>query len=356
MNTFEKLMLAVACVAMLGGLAPAHADQPAAAAPSSEVFRIDVPASWAELPGQAERIAQSFDNKEHFSGTASELQIQTWRSGQNGAALVVSWLKSRAPVAAPAEAARMQLEAIRAQPERAAFEPGDTELLAWREDVQAGVAEGRLEWRHLRNGTVTLVRTVVFQSTAGLMHQVTAECILGPGGDGDRGAELRATCDHMLGSLAVVLPESERAPLAPAPAPATAEAGAPPAGAGPAVAEPQTTIREIGDGEHKGGILLVRDSGPDRSQNRQKWLYGLGGLLLVLAFYLTTRRRNEPSSADDDLPETDAHPAAAAEHEDGEHDPDGDGERDQDGERDPDGDGERDDQEDDHEDKDKERP
>lgn len=310
------------------GTASAGAGDPDA---SRDIFRIDVPGSWTYLPDQSQRLAESALSQPLPGDVPVEAQVQAWRG--NGAGLVISWLKTAVPADTPAVLARALLEQVRLSPGRASLEPGDATPGSWDERMADGVADARMEWTHLRNGTTTLSRSVVFQTASGQVHMVRADCMLAAGngaGDaaGDPAADTAAstasgaarnpawgTCQHVLGSLTVVPPPADRRALAALPevpahdaAELAAQAATEPA---TDTGNPAGTAGKDGHALETGtpafrepvmgrdGVLVMQPS-QKRGGRSNQWLYVLGGILLVLAVYMTTRSRSSEREKSDE--------------------------------------------------------
>lgn len=293
----------------VAGSPPVHGSQepgPAAAAasesdPARDIFRIDVPQSWAYLPDVAERLAADARARSLPGDVPVLVEVQAWRG--DGAGLVVTWTKTaEAEAETGAEVgrvARAMLDQVRAAPEDAGLQPGDTALVSWDEQMVDGMADARMEWTHVRNQTSTLSRAVVFQVASGHLHQVRADCMLA-GEAGETPHPARDTCRHVLDSLAIVPPAAERRLLAVLPdAEARASAGSPgdTAASGKTGAKHTPAIREPAIGP--GGVLVMEPSNERRGRSHQ-WMYVLGGALLLLAIYLTTRNRSSERAEQDD--------------------------------------------------------
>lgn len=318
----------------------ASAGDPAA---SRDIFRIDVPGAWTYLPDQSQRLAESALSQPLPGEVPVVAQVQAW-SG-DGAGLMISWLKTAVPTDTPAVLARALLEQVRLSPGRASLEPGDATPGSWDERMADGVVDARMEWTHLRNGTTTLSRSVVFQTASGQVHMVRADCMLAagnvagagagdattqtagdPAGDQAAGTASRAaqnpawgTCQHVLDSLTVVPPPAERRALAALPevpaqdaaetaaqaatqaATATATDTGHPAGTAGRDSHALDTgtpaFREPVMG--RDGVLVMQPSQGGGGRSNQ-WLYVLGGILLVLAVYMTTRSRSSEREKSDE--------------------------------------------------------
>lgn len=276
--------------------APALPDPGAA----GDVFRIDVPQTWAPLPEQSARLTEEARAAPAVEDLRFYVEAQAWRGA--GAGLVVTWVELEAPAGAPRTTARALLDHVRRAPVHASLAPGDAAERSWREDMRDGVADAHLTWAHERNQTVTRSRALVFQAASGRLHLVRADCVTGaldPAGSQAAPAKTQevspgaAACDRLLASLAIVPPAAERQPLGTLPPPALAQTPAQPEEARPpASGAPSTTssttpsFREPAPGSN--GVLLLEPGARKPDQSHQ-WLYMLGGLLVVIAIYLTTR-------------------------------------------------------------------
>lgn len=282
--------------------APALPDPGAA----GDVFRIDVPRTWAPLPEQSVRLTEEARAAPAVEDLRFHVEAQAWRG--DGAGLVVTWVELEAPAGAPRTTARALLDHVRRAPVHASLAPGDAVERSWREDMRDGMADAHLTWAHERNQTVTRSRALVFQSVSGRLHLVRADCVTGaldPAGSQAPPAKAQeaspgggaAACDHVLASLAIVPPAAERQPLGtlpppalappPAPPPVQPEEAHPPASGAPSTPSSTTpSFREPAPGSN--GVLLLEPGARKPDQSHQ-WLYMLGGLLVVIAIYLTTR-------------------------------------------------------------------
>ena len=284
---------------------------PALSDPGSagDVFRIDVPPTWTLLLEQSAqrtqevRAAPPIDDlaDDEADDLAFHAEAQVWRG--DGAGLVVTWVVLEAPAGAPRTTARALLDHVRRAPVHASLTPGDAAERSWREDVRDGMADASLEWAHEPNQTVTRSRALVFQAASGRLHLVRADCVTGaPAATGSQAASV--ACARALGSLAIVPPATARQALGslppPAPMPAQSPAEAEEARASasdPGNAQPSVapSFREPAVGSN--GVLVLEPGARKPDQSHQ-WLYMLGGLLVVIAIYLTTRSRGRAPAED----------------------------------------------------------
>lgn len=318
----HRLLAALWCAVVLA-LAPA-------ARAGDAPYRVDLPAGWEPQPDQARRIEASLSAELASTPPIPDLpmsaEVQSWRGAD--AALVVTWLRGSAPADPPEPAIRALLDRTRDTPAHAALEAGDTEVLSWREDVTGGVADARLAWQHLRNDTTTVSRALGYATPEGRPMMIRADCMTASGSGDDPAA---AACEQVLASLALTVPADARAPLAalppgraaelPAETAGEAQSGAAASGAAGSAAQrgdrrgelpPAPTLRA--PGENTGGVLVMQPAA--REERSSRWLYVLGGALVLAGLYFTLRSRRDENEGEGENENADRAGTAAADDED----------------------------------------
>jgi hypothetical protein len=219
---------------------------------------------------------------------------------QGTGAFYLSWLYADQPVDDPAQAVRRALDKVRDSRVASSPEAGSTEELAYREQLDGGMAEIRLDWKHLSNETLTLVRAFAWTSAAGAPHLMKAECVISTVG-GAAAPEVEAACRTALDAARVALAGDQRGRLAALPPSSLAGPADSPAATDSARA-PQDSLGPAPSGDQK---VLYQGPPPEPKRDRSsRWFILVGAALLLLALYLTQRARRP-------LPAGDSAPAAA---------------------------------------------
>jgi hypothetical protein len=282
-------------------LAPpaAGAEEPPAPALPSQLS-IDPPAGWDLLPGLSRKIAVTAEQSDYFGAEACESGALAYGRANQGA-LYLTWVSTLDSVASPESSVRAALDALHEAPYLASPEAGSTQELAYRERSFDGVAEMSFEWAHMANGTVNLTRTLAWRDHKARVHLASAECVL----QSESIGESRPLCEKALASLH----------LEPAAEPGTLAALPTPRPIGPAARQdfdiPELETPEPGSApslnaapQEPGRVLYQGpQSGADEGSNNRLFI-GVGVLLLVVAFWLTTRSR--PGDPADSGPTEDA--------------------------------------------------
>ncbi|HLU65458.1 MAG TPA: hypothetical protein VKZ63_04255 [Kofleriaceae bacterium] len=267
------------------------------------------PSGWEELPGLSRSVATTLEQSGAFGDLPGEAGAQAFADPGFGA-FYLSWLIAGAPAGSPPAAVRGAIDHVRASRAVSSPQAGSTEELAWSEALADGVAEARLDWRHLSNETRTMVRALAWVTPSGAPRLVRAECVISTSG-GEAPQAAVSACQAALDSVTVTPPAGERGELAslPASAPAGEDGAAEPAGAAAGGADlsggaPPDTIGAAPAGEQK--VLYAGPTAEDKD-SMSRWLILAGAALLLAAVYLTFRsRRRAPedgggaASADDE--------------------------------------------------------
>ncbi len=281
---------AAACVIgwMLSATGVASAqvtDEPAAVPGPPPWMSVAVPPQFAVDAGQGKALAAELADRRVFGEVAASGDAATYTSSADGVVVWVWWLESDEPPASAEVAARAAIERVRRIPEAAALAADDARLLAWNESVTDGVARANLRWRHVANHTNAAVVTVVWARSDGNVAQATVECFAQAEMEG-----ATARCETIANSLELTaaaeprplgtLPEA-RDLAADEPAPAAHDSAATRAPLAPSLGAPP-----------EGGVIMRVEQPAARSTD-QSWMYVVGGLLLLIAIYLTTRSRTK---------------------------------------------------------------
>lgn len=284
--------LVVAFASVAGAQTPA---QPRAESP----FVLQTPSEWPETPELAKGIAKQLARSVDFGGLDKNGGAAAFAKPQTGI-IYVTWLLTTKPADKPEETVRLTLDQLRDSPG-----PG-TEEVEYSETRVGPAIEARMIWRHLANETLTMSRALVWRDAASNIRLLRAECLFSEVDKaavapvcGESLATLEATeiTAGKVGELAEVAPPKGRAEEADA-GPATGDAKA-----GPKVdaVDPKKPLYE-NKSENKSAI---RDN---------LWLFLVGGVLIVFAFWASTRGRREDDD-DSDSEEPDEAPAAKEEEE-----------------------------------------
>lgn len=274
----------------------AHADA-VAETETPAYLAFDAPAQWTHLPGLSGKLAITAMEAEFFGAETSQAGVIAYGRVNQGA-LYITWIDSLRPIPTAALTMRGAFDSIHESPFQANLEAGAIEELSYRERSFDGVAEMTFEWTHLGNGTHNLNRAMGWiDGETGILHLAIAECVF-PTQDNN---EARTTCDKALASLHLAPTASitKLGQLAPpkrvggaqggkleVPPLETGELSVPTATMGPA---PSTPGRVLYDGR----------SPKEESDGSNRYLIGIGAVLLGIAAWLTTRNR-ESEKRDDE--------------------------------------------------------
>lgn len=278
MKHFSSMVTLVALVA-LGGAA--RADE----APVPEpVGKLTPPAGWNVDVGRSAAQELATSSEDHFGGVPVHVSAQHLYAPSPGGILVVTEVATKTLPEDAAAAASSELHGIR----DSLGALGDTVVVArWdvKPDEAERVTEGKLEWSDASLGSITLGRTLVFQS-GGHLIRLNAECILAT----DAPA-LRGPCEAALATLAPLAPVSARDALVVA---------------GKAPTPPPAAMPPSGDLEpHTGPVMRERDAAvpvtividqPKQKTDRRPYYVG-GGLILIAAVYVMNRRGRQRAEA-----------------------------------------------------------
>ncbi len=310
-------------LALLALLAPVHADS---SSTTRRSIVISIPPDFAVDTEQAAATAAVLNTEPHLGGLHFSGSVEALRRPEGPVAVFITSMMTREKVAYPDAAIHSEFEQLRTSPTRSGMSEDEIEIVSWKTSLVEGGASARSHWRHRSFQTATHARALAFRVPSGHLHYVLTEC-LHPTGEGKQSSDASATCKRILDSMA--LPADLNNVRAPVPAPASPEA--PSTGALPTPVQPTTTTAAIPEPaavplarssplppmpERKpgtDGVLSADDAthlGPnpqpviavprEKKRDYRNLLIILGGLLLVVGFYLSTRSRNAPIAPDDD--------------------------------------------------------
>ncbi len=311
------------CLAVLLAVLPASGAlaQGKGPLPRPAWVKASPPKGWNELPGLAKNVSTTLEQSHSFGELRARAGAQAFAQPGTGA-FYVSWLVADQPAPDAAQALRSALDAVRQSRVAASPEANATEEMKFSESVTDSMAEAVLEWRHLSNETMSLVRAFAWVSPQGAPRLLKGECVASTT-DGKAPPAVESACREALAALSAAVPPAERGALAQLPA-----------GAAP-VAEPVAVGGNEGapDGEKPApdtvgaapeGKQKVLYTGPPpepEGDSMSKWFVILGGALLVAGLYLTYRARTrvapptpaeEKASEPPPAAETEAEEVAAA--------------------------------------------
>lgn len=271
-----------AAIALFSGVAMAQA--PTAETPPVETTpvetTINTPDDWTKRPELAEGIGEQLAKTVDFGGLATNSGASAFVKPQTGI-IYVSWLATTEPAETPEAAIRTALDQLR----RSIEGMGEIAELEYREQRAGQAIEARRTWRHVANETLTMSRVLAWKSSGSQLALVRGECVFA---ETDREA-VAPVCARALDSLsAKAIAAGAAAELgqvaAPGPAPGSEPAAAQSAGdEGPSLraVDPENPPKVLytGEGKDGGGSNL--------------WLFIIGGVLIVAAFWAMTRGRRE---------------------------------------------------------------
>lgn len=252
------------------------------------------PKGWNELPGLAKSVSVTLEQSRAFGDVRSRAGAQAFAQPGTGA-FYLSWLVADKAAPDKAGALRSALDAVRHSRIAASPDARSTEELKYSETVNENLAEAVLEWRHVSNETMSLVRAFAWVSPAGAPRLYKGECVVSTT-DGKAPAAVEAACRQALAGLTAAVPAAERGALADLPAGESAptlsvDEVASAAAAPPAAREPPSpdTIGAAPSGDQK--ILYTGPTPAPKSDSMSKWFVALGAALLLAGIYLTWRAR-----------------------------------------------------------------
>ncbi len=301
------------------------------------------PKGWNELPGLAKSVAVTLEQSSSFGEVRGRAGAQAFAEPGTGA-FYLSWLVADKAAPDKAAALRRALDAVRHSRIASSPDAQSTEELKYTESVKDDVAEAALEWRHVSNETMSLVRAFAWVSPAGAPRLFKGECVVSTT-DGKAPAAVETACREALAAMSADLPAGERGPLgdlpagsaAPAPSPDEIAPAVPGEGQPAATPPPSDRIGAPPAGDQK--VLYTGPPAEPKSDSMSKWFLILGGALLLAGLFLTWRARHRilapaaPAPASD--PDPDPDPASDPDPESA-SDPDPDPESASDPESDPD--------------------
>jgi hypothetical protein len=254
------------------------------------------PKGWNELPGLAKNVSVTLEQSGSFGELRGRAGAQAFAEPGTGA-FYLSWLVADKPAPDKAAALRSALDAVRHSRIAASPDARSTDEVKYSESVNQEIAEATLEWRHVSNETMSLVRAFAWVSPSGAPRLFKGECVVSTT-DGKAPPAVEAACREALAALVAEVPAGERGALGELPAGAAAPAtsagdllpGEPPPAGGPAAdAPPPATVGAAPPGDQK--VLYTGPPPEPKSDSMSRWFLILGGALLLGGLYLTWRAR-----------------------------------------------------------------
>lgn len=261
---------------------------------------IQPPEGWSLLPGLSRTVARSASDTDFF-GDNERFESGALAYGRvDRGALYVTWLDSLRTQPVAENTLRIAFDEIHQAPFLASPEPGSTQEVSYRESIASGVAEMRFEWAHLSNGTVNVVRALGWKDGDARVHLAIAECVL----QSESIAESRPSCSATLDALSLTK-ESRYDPLAPLPESSATTARAPEDYTVPELETSEMLpVDSLGVAPAQMGEVLYQGPPKSKEGNDNRFIIAVGVLLLLVAFYLTTRpgpkSESEEELQDDD--------------------------------------------------------
>ena len=309
-------MRALAVVVAMLPAAGALAQGKAAPLPKPAWAKASPPKGWNELPGLARSVAVTLEQSRSFGDLRGRAGAQAFAQPGTGA-FYLSWLVADKPAPDKVAALRSALDAVRHSRIAASPDARSTEEIKYSEVVNENLAEAVLEWRHVSNETMSLVRAFAWVSPAGAPRLYKGECVVSTT-DGKPPAEVEAACREALAGLSAAVPAGERGALGDLPAGAAAPPPSPdelvPAGEPPA-ADPVPAPGTVGPPPAGDPKILYTGPPEPKSDSMSKWFVALGAVLLLAGLYLSYRARFRARAASASSSEAAAAPAPEAEPE-----------------------------------------
>lgn len=280
-------------------IAPAWAQQ---SKPGYRLIDIDIPAGFEPDGERMVEAVTALQSESHLGGVPFSGAVEVHLRQAGPVTLFLTSVASTEKMAYPDTAIQAEFERLRTTPERGAMSADEVETISWKTELINGGARADLHWRHRVNGTETHARALAFRVQSGHLHYAQAECIHPV--DEDSNAALSALCNQVLASMAIPSGGADPKPAEPA-VTGAALVGAPGAASDPVSGDRAPRTREPGPPE-----LTLRDPSelgraplpalpidkPEKRDYRQILIL-LGGILLIVGFYLTTRSRNAAIAA-----------------------------------------------------------
>ena len=280
------------------------------------------PNGWNQLPGLAKSVAITLEQSSSFGEVRGRAGAQAFAEPGTGA-FYLSWLVADKPAPDKAAALRSALDAVRHSRIASSPDAKSTEEIAYTEVLNENLAEAALEWRHVSNETLSMVRAFVWVSPTGAPRLLKGECVVSTT-DGKAPPAVEAACRQALAALSADVPPGERGVIgdlpagtaAPAPGPDEVVPAQPPAEGTPGATPPSDTIGTPPTGDQK--VLYTGPPAEPKSDSMSKWFLVLGGALLLAGLFLTWRARQRiapltptaaPAPAPDSDPDPDPDPA-----------------------------------------------
>jgi len=273
------------------------------------------PKGWNELPSLAKGVSTTLEQSRSFGELRARAGAQAFAQPGTGA-FYVSWLVAEQPAPDAVQALRGAFDAVRQSRVASSPEASATEELKYAESASDNMAEASLEWRHLSNETMSLVRAFAWVSPQGAPRLLKGECVVSTT-DGKAPPAVESACREALTALSAAVPAAERGPLAalpagaPAVAPTTDEIVPSEPGAETDQAKPAPdTVGAAPDGKQK--VLYTGPPPAAKGDSMSKWFVILGGALLVVGLYLTYRARSRVAPVASAAPSAEASAAEKA--------------------------------------------
>lgn len=316
-----------------GEVQPEGNPQAGPAGAAKRAIDIEIPDDFVPATRNAAGAAATLNSNPHLGGLKFAGTVEARMRKDGPVTVFITTMISDEKVAYPDAAIHSEFEQLRTAPERGSLDDKHVETVSWKTDLVEGGVRADLHWRHLAYETETRARALAYRVGSGHLHFVQVECIHPL--EKPEARPLGALCDQVLATMAI--PEHAgaqagaqagdgagstasggQAGIAAIPAGNNSAAGDAP-GAGdpdqPVVSEerppgnlPQLTLRDPGDLDAQ-PLPAMKIKKPKKRDYRQL-LYLLGGILLAVGFYLTTRSRNAARDDDyqhrqDDAPQDD---------------------------------------------------
>jgi len=264
-------------------------------------------------------VSTTLEQSRSFGELRARAGAQAFAQPGTGA-FYVSWLVAEQPAPDAVQALRGAFDAVRQSRVASSPEASATEELKYAESASDNMAEASLEWRHLSNETMSLVRAFAWVSPQGAPRLLKGECVVSTT-DGKAPPAVESACHEALAALSAAVPKGERGALGALPAAAAPTAPAseevvppseevvPPDGEKPA----PDTVGAAPEGKQK--VLYTGPPPAPKGDSMSKWFVILGGALLVAGLYLTYRARTRVAPVSPAPEEKAEEPEAKAEPE-----------------------------------------
>jgi hypothetical protein len=247
---------------------------------------VKVPDAWPYIQELTDGVIDSFKDDVSFGAAKVSVGGKAYADTDKGIGLYVLWAVSTDEVQYAEPVIRGEIDAMTERARHASLNDGETQIIAWKEEIAAKTAGGRIEYKQLSNETRTFARTMLFVDGKKRLHEARVECVTRE----DLTDQNRAPCEAALASLELKLADTDVAALGALPA------SVPPGSSAAAADGGSLTTAAVPPSPSSGKPLPVTTSTTAPKEKHASRFLLVGGaalVLLAIAMYMTRRRRGE---------------------------------------------------------------